>query len=344
MSRDGLRPGDGPVLRRPGGPGDPLPCVGPQPRADPVMERSSAWTRRTQHAGAAGLHGRSPLLRLQSDERLVALIRRGQPGRLRGARRPLPVAPARVLPAHARLQGGRRGRAAGGLRRRLQRDARRRARDQRAAVAVPDRAQPLAQPPAPRAARSAWTRWTSTCPSAASTTADKVHKREEFRHAHRRRPGPAGDAAHRAAAARDRRALLRADRRGDGDDGPVGQVAARARPRVAGRGRRGAPADLRGGPRRARRGRRGPARARAAPVRRHLRTCDRCRAFRKQLRETNKALAAVFPVGPLLLLKKLAARPPRHDRRAARRRRRRPRAAARPPARRRRAAARCRRA
>ena len=30
-----------------------------------------------QHAGAAGLHGRSPLLRLQSDERLVALVRRG---------------------------------------------------------------------------------------------------------------------------------------------------------------------------------------------------------------------------------------------------------------------------
>ena len=30
-----------------------------------------------QHAGAAGLHGRSPLLRLQSDERLIVLIRRG---------------------------------------------------------------------------------------------------------------------------------------------------------------------------------------------------------------------------------------------------------------------------
>jgi RNA polymerase sigma factor (sigma-70 family) len=41
-----------------------------------------------------------------------------------------------------------------------------------------------------------------------------------------------------------------------------------------------------------------------APVRRHLRTCDRCTAFRKQLRQTNKALAAVFPVAPLLLLKK----------------------------------------
>src|SRR5919112_4249837 len=43
----------------------------------------------------------------------------------------------------------------------------------------------------------------------------------------------------------------------------------------------------------------------SAPVRRHLRTCDRCTNFRKQLRETNKALAAVMPVGPLLLLKKL---------------------------------------
>jgi RNA polymerase sigma factor (sigma-70 family) len=40
-------------------------------------------------------------------------------------------------------------------------------------------------------------------------------------------------------------------------------------------------------------------------VRRHMRTCERCAAFRKQLRQTNKALAAVFPVGPLLLLKKL---------------------------------------
>src|SRR3712207_4443604 len=42
----------------------------------------------------------------------------------------------------------------------------------------------------------------------------------------------------------------------------------------------------------------------SAPVRRHLRGCERCAAFRKQLKETNKALAALFPVGPLLLLKK----------------------------------------
>jgi RNA polymerase sigma factor (sigma-70 family) len=42
------------------------------------------------------------------------------------------------------------------------------------------------------------------------------------------------------------------------------------------------------------------------PVRRHVKICERCDGFRKQLRETNKALAAVFPLGPLVLLKKFA--------------------------------------
>jgi RNA polymerase sigma factor (sigma-70 family) len=41
------------------------------------------------------------------------------------------------------------------------------------------------------------------------------------------------------------------------------------------------------------------------PVRRHVKTCDRCAAFKTTLRDTNKALAAIFPVGPLLLFKKL---------------------------------------
>jgi RNA polymerase sigma factor (sigma-70 family) len=40
------------------------------------------------------------------------------------------------------------------------------------------------------------------------------------------------------------------------------------------------------------------------PVRRHVRDCERCAAFKKQLQQTNKALAAMFPLGPLLLLKK----------------------------------------
>jgi RNA polymerase sigma factor (sigma-70 family) len=43
----------------------------------------------------------------------------------------------------------------------------------------------------------------------------------------------------------------------------------------------------------------------SAPIRRHVKTCDRCRGFRSELRRTNKALASIYPVGPLLLFKKL---------------------------------------
>ncbi len=41
------------------------------------------------------------------------------------------------------------------------------------------------------------------------------------------------------------------------------------------------------------------------PVRRHLRSCERCSVFRKSLRETNRTLALMLPIGPLLILKKL---------------------------------------
>src|SRR4051812_13618484 len=43
----------------------------------------------------------------------------------------------------------------------------------------------------------------------------------------------------------------------------------------------------------------------SAPVRRHLRSCERCRTFRNELRKTSRALAAIYPIGPLVLLKKL---------------------------------------
>ena len=43
-----------------------------------------------------------------------------------------------------------------------------------------------------------------------------------------------------------------------------------------------------------------------ALVRRHLRTCDRCSTFKSQLNETSKALTAVLPVGGFFLLRKLA--------------------------------------
>ncbi|HEY3960237.1 MAG TPA: sigma-70 family RNA polymerase sigma factor [Solirubrobacteraceae bacterium] len=41
------------------------------------------------------------------------------------------------------------------------------------------------------------------------------------------------------------------------------------------------------------------------PARRHVRSCESCRFFKKQLKENNHALAAILPVGPLLLIKKL---------------------------------------
>src|SRR6202161_4449022 len=45
---------------------------------------------------------------------------------------------------------------------------------------------------------------------------------------------------------------------------------------------------------------------RASPlVRRHVRNCTRCAEVRSQLKQTNKALAALLPVGPVAMLHKL---------------------------------------
>jgi len=41
----------------------------------------------------------------------------------------------------------------------------------------------------------------------------------------------------------------------------------------------------------------------SGPVRRHVRDCDECSEFRSQLRSNDKVLAAIAPVGPLLALK-----------------------------------------
>jgi RNA polymerase sigma factor (sigma-70 family) len=46
----------------------------------------------------------------------------------------------------------------------------------------------------------------------------------------------------------------------------------------------------------------------SAPVRRHLKGCERCRTFRTELRRTNRALAAVFPIGPLVAFKLFVAK------------------------------------
>ncbi|MFM8561879.1 MAG: RNA polymerase sigma factor, partial [Solirubrobacterales bacterium] len=42
----------------------------------------------------------------------------------------------------------------------------------------------------------------------------------------------------------------------------------------------------------------------SSPARRHVKECDRCKAFRAHLKENNKALAMLLPIGPLLLAKK----------------------------------------
>jgi RNA polymerase sigma factor (sigma-70 family) len=41
----------------------------------------------------------------------------------------------------------------------------------------------------------------------------------------------------------------------------------------------------------------------SAPVRRHVRSCDRCKVFRRELRNTSRALAAVYPIGALAIAK-----------------------------------------
>jgi RNA polymerase sigma factor (sigma-70 family) len=43
----------------------------------------------------------------------------------------------------------------------------------------------------------------------------------------------------------------------------------------------------------------------STPARRHVRSCDRCAFFKKQLKENNHALAMIMPVAPLLLVKKV---------------------------------------
>jgi RNA polymerase sigma factor (sigma-70 family) len=45
-------------------------------------------------------------------------------------------------------------------------------------------------------------------------------------------------------------------------------------------------------------------RSASPPVRRHVKQCERCRAFRVQLRANNRALAAIMPIGVLFALKK----------------------------------------
>jgi RNA polymerase sigma factor (sigma-70 family) len=43
----------------------------------------------------------------------------------------------------------------------------------------------------------------------------------------------------------------------------------------------------------------------APPTRRHVRSCERCRTYKRELRRTSRALAALYPIGPIIALKGL---------------------------------------
>ena len=215
-----------------------------------------------KHAGAPGIHGTSPLLRLQSDERLIALIRRGNHGAFEAL---VKRYQSRLLAFCRHMLGSKE-------------DAEDVLQEVFAAAFNAILADERAINVRPWLYRIARNRSLNHLRRAQAIGVDSmdVHfsdggpddrrqgpQARGLPAAARRRPRAARDAAHGAAAARDRRAQLRPDRRGDGDHDPVGQVAARARARVARRGRRGAPDVVRGGPLRAGRGRRGAQAARA---------------------------------------------------------------------------------
>ena len=128
-----------------------------------------------------------------------------------------------------------------------------------------------------------------------ATTADTVHKREEFRQI-------VADVQDLPETQRTALLLREIDALsyddiavGDGHDGAERQVAARARARVAGRGRRGAAAHLRRGAARARRRWPRASRSSSAPVRRHLKTCERCRVFQGELRQREQGARRRLP-------------------------------------------------
>jgi RNA polymerase sigma factor (sigma-70 family) len=254
------------------------------------------------HAGVAGTHARSPLLRLQSDERLIVLIRRGN------------------HPAFEALVGRYQSRLLAFCRHMLssREDAEDVLQEVFAAAFNAILADERAINVRPWLYRIARNRSLNHLRKAQAigvdsmdvhlsehglTTADKVHKREEFRQL----MSDVGDLPETQRTALLLREIdaLSYEQIGEAMETTVPSVKSllvRARVSLAEAAEarlltcdevRDELGEVAEGLRRT-----------TPPVRRHLRTCDRCQTFRKQLRQTNRALAAIFPVGPLLLLKK----------------------------------------
>jgi RNA polymerase sigma factor (sigma-70 family) len=260
-----------------------------------------------RYSGGIGLHARSPLLRLQSDERLVSLIRRGS------------TAAFEVLVSryHARLLA---------FCRHLL-NSREDAEDVLQEVfsaafnAILDDDRPInVRPWLYRIARNRSLNHLRRIQAVGvdsmdihlsehgSTTADKVHEREEFRQL-------VGDIQNLPETQRTALVLREMDALSyeqiaeamETTVPSVKSLLVRARVSLAeaAEARMLTCEDVRVELGEVAEGlRRRP----GALVRRHLRTCERCSIFKSQLNDTSKALTALLPigVGPLLLLRKLA--------------------------------------
>ena len=255
-----------------------------------------------QHAGAAGLHGRSPLLRLQSDERLVVLVRRGN----QAAFEALVARYQSRLLAFCRHMLSSREDAEDVLQEVFAAAFNAMLADERA-INVRPWLYRIARNRSLNHLRRTQAIGVDSMDIHLSegglTTADKVHKREEFRLL----VSDVQDLPETQRTALLLREIdaLSYEQISEAMETTVPSVKSllvRARVSLAEAAEarlltceevRDELGEVAEGLRRT-----------TAPVRRHLRTCDRCATFRKQLRANNKALAAVFPVAPLLLLKK----------------------------------------
>jgi len=254
------------------------------------------------HAGAAGTHARSPLLRLQSDERLIVLIRRGNQHAFEAL---VARYQARLLAFCRHMLSSRE-------------DAEDVLQEVFAAAfnaILADRREINVRPWLYRIARNRSLNHLRKAQAIGVdsmdvhlsehglTTADKVHKREEFRQL-MSDVGELPETQRTALLLREIDALSY-EQIAEAMETTIPSVKSllvRARVSLAEAAEarlltcdevREELGEVAEGLRRT-----------TAPVRRHLRTCDRCQLFRRQLRQTNRALAAIFPIGPLLLLKK----------------------------------------
>jgi len=256
-----------------------------------------------QHAGAAGLHGRSPLLRLQSDERLVALIRRGNHHAFEAL---VARYQSRLLAFCRHMLSSRE-------------DAEDVLQEVFAAAfnaMLADEREINVRPWLYRIARNRSLNHLRRTQAVGMdsmdvhlsegglTTADKVHKREEFRLL----IADVQDLPETQRTALLLREIdaLSYDQIAEAMETTVPSVKSllvRARVSLAEAAEarllsceevRIELGEVAEGLKRT-----------SAPVRRHMRGCERCTAFKKQLRQTNRALASLYPVGPLILFKKL---------------------------------------